>query len=170
VNEPANSAVLTPVNSSPKQYGEIWIWSFLMAIVVVLFRIPGFTLSGGQASALSLPGILHPRMAFWYFAGASLVAMHAALLVSVLYLLRFLRYHLLPPLLVSNPGPMAASSETPPVGYTLTGTPVVESGEEQATPDSDGVRLLSCAFIAITVALAVEVAVGACAFLIGFAS
>ena len=158
MNEPADSAVLTHVNSPPKQYGAIWIWSFLMAIVVVLFRIEGF------------PGMLNPRMASLYFASASLVPMRAALLVSLLYLLRFLRYHLLPPLLVSNPDPMAASSETPPVGYTLTGTPVVESGEEQATADSDGVRLLSCAFIAITVALAVEVAVGACAFLIALAS
>ncbi len=170
MNEPANSAVLTHVNSPPKQYGAIWIWSFLIAIVVVLFRIEGFTLSGGPASALLLPGMLNPRMASWYFASASLLAMRAALLVSLLYLLRFLRYHLLPSLLVSNPDPMAASSETPPVGYTLTGTPVVESGEEQATADSDGVRLLSCAFIAITVALAVEVAVGACAFLIALAS
>ena len=71
MNEPADSAVLTHVNSPPKQYGAIWIWSFLMAIVVVLFRIEGF------------PGMLNPRMASLYFASASLVAMRAALLVAL---------------------------------------------------------------------------------------
>lgn len=142
---------------------SLWIWSLLLAIAVVLFQSAQLT--------------FRPRAPIGNFTSmfrvdwVSPLARRVALLVSVLYLLRFLRHYLL-----------AAPREvpkTPSVSYTLTGEPVIEDPDEEPMPAGtpvtvgaadDGPSLLWRALTAIVVALAIEIAADVWALLVPIGS
>jgi hypothetical protein len=182
----------TPADASSRTgtYATVLIWSLLMAVVVVLFCASGSAATAGPALTIgSLPWLARPGQSTFglnspnllvfrflaYFAACSLLAVRAALLVAALYLLRFLRYHLLPPLFAQRLSPPAnqpvGAPEPPAPSYTLTGAPITESGEAVAPRlfpslgglpgNSDGASLLWRALACFVVALAVEIATGA---------
>jgi hypothetical protein len=173
-------------------YQPIWIWSLLMAVAVVAFFASGNAASAGlmvTVGQTSMPlspflvrpgqtagGLSSPNLDVFrfltYVAAASAIAVRAALLVAILYLLRFLRYHLLPPLFAQRPrsAPAQPPAPRPPeASFTLTGSAIVESAEEQDSPhtlaelpgNADGAGLLWRALAAIAIALSVEVAASA---------
>jgi len=137
------------------------------------------------APLFSLPGTGNPEppktpvgnfISMFHVAGFFPLARRVALLVSVLYLLRFLRHHLLPA--ASGPDPLPdvkVAKTTPALSYTLTGEAVVESDDEEPVSAStpltvgatyDGRGLLWRALAAIVVALAIQVAADVWALLV----
>ncbi len=129
------------LDSVLKKYGKIWIWSILAAAVAALSaRFVG--VASLQYSSLISPGRPQIAVSFFFFTIAFIVPA-AATLVSVWYLLLFLKHHVVPILF-------------PP-------TPPTEPGVYADTaigPPPDGARLLVRAFAAVVVVIASEVATG----------
>ena len=130
-----------------RKYGKIWIWSILSAAVAALsFR----ALASGsvlQLSAFNTYGAHSQISAAFAFLTLATVAPAIATLVSVCYLLLFLRHHILPILFPAAPtSPTAPTPEPVPESYTA------------AAPD--GAQLLYRAFAAVVVAMALEIAIG----------
>ena len=179
--DPATQSELLSVRG---QHKALWIWSLLLIIAVFLFRNvqSTFRLRAVDPRILSTP--MGNFASMFQVDWVSPLARRVALLVSVWYLLRFLRHHLLPAPSGSAPSPAPAretkdSQTSSAVSYTLTGEPVIDSGDEgpiPATPQAtvgatdDGPRLLWIALAAIVVALAIEVAADAWALVASLAS
>ena len=187
MDQPANTALPSHDSSIRGQHKALWIWSLLLGVAVFLFQNVRPTFRIEAAPAFPVPGnprILNTPMgnftSMFHVDWVSSLARRVALLVSVLYLLRFLRHHLLPAPSGSAPSPapprQAPASTTPAaVSYTLTGEPVIEAGDEEPMPvtslvtvgaTNGGPRLLWIALAAIVVALAIEAAADAWALLV----
>ena len=121
------------LDSILKKYGKIWIWSILSAAVAALS-----VRSVNALNMVQLP-LLNAREYFFFSLGVLLPS--AATLVSVWYLLQFLRHHILPILFATPPSPE-------PGLYT----------DDELGPPPDGARLLYRAFGAVVIAMASELA------------
>ncbi len=122
-----------------RKYGKLWIWSILSAAVAALSMRSLATGSILQMNAFNAYGAhAHDAAAFAFLALAT-VAPAIATLVSVCYLLLFLRHHILP--ILFPPPPAEPFLDIAP----------------DAIPD--GARLLYRAFAAVVVAMGLEIAI-----------
>jgi hypothetical protein len=134
-----------PLDSVLRKYGKIWIWSILSAAAGGLSLRSLSAVGYLQVSSFSnfnMNGAHSQAAASMVFSALALAGPPLATLVSVWYLLQFLRHHILP-ILFPPPPP----SEQPAEVYV----------EPDAPPD--GARLLYGAFAAMVVAMALEVAI-----------
>ena len=156
MNESIESESTNQFHALRGRYPAIWIWSLLTAAVIVLFTASGVGLVAGPLVAPSrgLAGLnLGTIMNFAWLAS---VLVRGSLVVAFLFLLRFLRNHILPSMFSSHPA-------IPIATFTTTGAPAGEPppAEEPATPDDvEGARLLWHAGVAIAVALAIPIITG----------
>ena len=157
MNESTESEITQHFPSPQGRYPAIWIWSLLMAIVVLLFAASGAGLAAGPlvAPGRGPPGGLNLG-AIINFAWLASVVVRGALVVAFLFLLRFLRNHILPSMFPSRPAIPIATG-------TAAGGPADEpppAGEPAAPNEVDGSRLLWNAGLSIGVAIAIPVVTG----------
>ena len=122
-----------------RKYGKIWIWSILSAAVAALsIRSLGL---GGYLQLNPFNGYgAHSGVTAWLvFLLLANIAPAIATLVSVWYLLLFLRHHILP---ILFPEP-----------------PAEPSPDIAPDPTPDGAQLLYRAFAAVVVSLGLEIAI-----------
>jgi hypothetical protein len=175
----------------------IRIWSLLMAAVIALFWSSGSvvtqflaTFANSYVMALARGGraVGNPDAVRFmgYMGVASSLAFRAALLVALLYLLRFFRYHLLPSIFPRRsagptpptppPAPRPAEGRAPAPNFTLTGEQTrIEAEEDPPAPEeswpgdleanADPARLLERAMIAIATGVGIQVAAEAAVLL-----
>jgi hypothetical protein len=138
-----------------RKYGKIWIWSILSAAVAALsvryFAISGIltlpNLTGFAGNARNNPW--SPLVLLWTFLPS------LGTLVSVYFLLGFLRHHILPILFPEPPAAAAPARESE--SFTLTGA---STGDHTVAPVTqeipDGAQLLYRAFAAVVIGMALE--------------
>lgn len=122
-----------------RKYGKIWIWSILSAAVAALSMRSLATAGVLQMNAFNVYGGHSQTNASFIFLWLVTIAPAIATLVSVCYLLLFLRHHILP--ILFPPPPAEPFLDIAP----------------DATPD--GARLLYRAFAAVVVAMGLEIAI-----------
>jgi hypothetical protein len=127
------------LDSVLRKYGKIWIWSILSAAVAALSMRSLATAGVLQMNAFNVYGGHSQTNASFIFLWLVTIAPAIATLVSVCYLLLFLRHHILP---ILFPPPPAE--------------PFLD-----IAPDTipDGARLLYRAFAAVVVAMGLEIAI-----------
>jgi hypothetical protein len=123
------------------KYGKIWIWSILAAAVggLSVRSVAGFGVI--QFNAATAFGGRPQQAASFLFLSLAVVIPSAAILVSVWYLLLFLRYHILPILFPAPASTEPNGADIPPVNVP------------------GGATLLYRAFGAVVIALAADLAI-----------
>jgi hypothetical protein len=117
------------------KYGKIWIWSILAAAVAALSTRSVASLVIMQLNNFSGYGAHSRLAASFFFRSLAVIVPSAAVVVSVWYLLLFLRHYILPILFPAPP------STEPPVNVP------------------DGATLLYRAFAAVVIAIAADLAI-----------
>jgi hypothetical protein len=133
------------LDSVLRKYGKIWIWSILVAAA------GGLTVrSLGNVGLIQWNAFPHGSSgtaAMYSFVALAVVVPQLASVISVWYLLLFLRHHILPTLFPSAP----------------TREPGIYTDEELAVPP-DGAQLLYRAFCAVVIAVAAECSIAFLSF------